>query len=90
MSDEDAIIEALKGNSTKSNRERGYGLRTSKNVVCKALDGGFILISGSAALVSNNKKENILTLPDFYWKGVIIAYRIPKPLSAVNIYEYIE
>jgi len=91
LSDEQAIIEAMSGNSIKSETERGYGLRTSKDVICKALAGGeFILLSGSAVLVSLNKRENIVTLPDFYWQGVVISYRIPKPDKPVNISDFLE
>lgn len=90
LSDEDAIIEVMKGNSTKSNNERGYGVRTSKRVVCEGLAGEFILVSGSAALVSANKKEKIVSMPDFYWQGVIIAYRIPNPFGSIDISPYLE
>lgn len=90
LSDEDAIIEVMKGNSTKSNNERGYGVRTSKRVVCEGLTGEFILVSGSAALVSANKKEKIVSMPDFYWQGVIVAYRIPNPSGSIDISPYLE
>jgi len=91
LSDADAIIEAVRGNSVKSDKERGYGIRTSKKVVCSALKGGgFILISGSAGLVSVNNKENIVSFPNFYWQGTIIAYRIPKPLGPLDISQFLE
>ena len=90
LSDEDAITEVMKGNSTKLNSERGYGVRTSKRVVCEGLTGEFILVSGSAALISVNKKERIVSMPDFYWQGVIIAYRIPKPANSIDISPYLE
>lgn len=88
---EQAITEAMKGNSVKKEKERGYGLRTSKEVVCKALNGGgFILISGSSALVSTKQGDNLVSLPDFYWQGVIISYRIPKPTGAIDYLKYTE
>ena len=40
LSDVDAIKQALEGYSTKRDKERGYGIRTSIRVVCEAL-GGF-------------------------------------------------
>jgi len=89
FSDEDAILEVIKGNSVKKDTSRGYGVRTSKDVVRKALKGGgFIMISGSCALISVGKKEKLVSLPNFYWQGVIIAYRIPKPTGAVDYLKY--
>ncbi len=34
--------------SSKSNKERGYGIYMSKKLICKALDGNFVLLSGNA------------------------------------------
>ena len=90
LSDVDAIKQALEGYSTKRDRERGYGIRTSIRVVCEALGGGFVLLSGNAALLSLDNKKSIVSLPGFYWQGVIIAYRIPKPTHPINITPYIE
>ncbi len=80
----------MKGNSVKKDKDRGDGVRTSKDVVCKALKGGgFILISGSYALVSIGKREKLVSLHNFYWQGVIVAYRIPKPTGYVDYLKYI-
>ena len=91
LTDEQAITEAMMGNSVKEDKERGYGLRTSKNVVCKALKGGgFILISGSCALVATNRSEKLVFLRDFHWQGAIVAYRIPKPTGDIDYLKYVE
>jgi len=90
LSDTDSIVEVLKGRSTKPSIERGYGVRTSKRVVCECLGGEFVFLSGSSALVANGKNQKIVTLPGFYWQGVIVAYRIPKPLGPVDISPYLE
>lgn len=90
LSDADAIIEVLKGNSTKPSVERGYGVRTSKRVVCECLGGEFILLSGAVALIASGKSQKIVELPKFYWHGVIIAYRIPKPSGPIDISPYLE
>lgn len=91
LTDARAITEAMRGNSVKKEKERGYGLRTSKEVVCKALNGGgFILISGSCALVSTKQGNNLVNLPGFYWQGVIISYRIPKPKGDIDYLRYTE
>ncbi len=90
VTDEVAITEVMKGNSTKADKERGYGVRTSKRVVCECLKGEFILISGSAGLFSKNNSEKLVSLPNFNWQGVIVSYRIPKPTDVVDISAYLE
>jgi hypothetical protein len=87
---EKAVEEVLSGNSTKPDKERGYGVRTSKRVVCEALGGQFILISGDAALLADKKEQKLVSLPGFNWQGVIIAYKIPKPVGYIDITPYLE
>lgn len=92
ISDEIAIEEVMKGNSTKLklNNERGFGVHTSKMAICEGLKGEFIMISGSAAIYSNCKKDRLISLKDFNWQGVIIAFRIPRPEGDVDITPYLE
>jgi len=90
LTDAESILEVMRGNSVKPGNERGYGVRTSRNLVCDGLGGEFIIISGSAALVSKKNYNNIATLKNFYWQGVIIAYRIPKPDKPIDISLYLE
>ncbi|MEK7496428.1 MAG: hypothetical protein AAB657_00820 [Patescibacteria group bacterium] len=90
ISDLDAITEAMRGHSTKPDKERGYGVSTSKRVVCEGLNGEFILLSGSGVLVAKNTSERIASLPNFNWQGVIIAYRIPKPKAPIDISPFLE
>ena len=88
LSDIEAIREALKGNSTKG-EERGYGLRTSKDLITKGMQGEFILISGEALYFADSKKEQIFPFP-INWQGVIVSYRVPLPESKVDIYNFVE
>jgi len=90
FTDEKAIRMVMGGYSVKSDVERGYGVWTSKRVVCEGLRGSFILLSGSAALISDQGRDKIVELPNFYWQGVIVAYRIPKPTNLFDISEYVE
>lgn len=91
FTDKEAIIRVLKGYSTKKpDLERGYGVRTSKRVVCEGLGGDLILLSGNSAFYASKNKEEIIFLPNFYWQGVIIVYRIPQPKTSINITPYIE
>ena len=90
FSDGEAIKAALDGLSTKPEQARGYGIRTTRKIICDGLGGEFVIISGKAAFYSLQNKENIYKLCNFYWKGVIAAYRIPQPKAPIDIYEYIE
>jgi len=90
ISDCRAIELAMMGLSVKADTERGYGIRTSKRVICEGLNGGFLIVSGSAALICKGKKEKLIRLPSFDWQGVIIAYRIPQPRGAIDITPYWE
>lgn len=91
LSDEDALRAAMRGESTKPNleSERGFGIQTSKNIICEALEGQFILISGAAGLLIRKGKENLIPLPEFYWQGTIVAFRITKPLGPIDIYKFL-
>jgi hypothetical protein len=89
ITDKEAITKVMNGVSTKKERERGYGVRTSKDVVCKSMKGTFIFLSGSSVFIAKNNKEKFVDLPEFNWQGVIIAYRIPKPAGEVDIYPFI-
>jgi hypothetical protein len=90
ISDGESIKAAMSGNSTKDSKERGFGLRTSKKVVCEKLHGEFILLSGNSVLISKNNEEKIIKLPNFYWQGVVISYRIPFPKSKIDISDVLE
>jgi len=90
LSDEESIGKALEGFSTKKDKERGYGIRSSIKVVCEGLGGGFILISGSAAFISVGDKKAMVALPNFHWQGVIIAYRMPRPTHPIDIMPFVE
>ena len=59
-------------------------------MICKALGGGFMMVTGSAGLVATSKREVIASFPNFFWQGVIVAYRIPRPKQPVDIHPYLE
>jgi hypothetical protein len=90
LTDVEAIRQVMLGHSTKADKERGFGVRTSKNIVCDGLGGGFVLISGDAVLISEKRQDKLVRLPEFSWKGVIIAYRIPEPKGPLTISDYVE
>lgn len=89
INNREAIAKAMSGDSTKG-KERGYGIKTAKKTVCEGFKGEFLILSGDACLVSKGKEDQLFILPDFNWQGVILAYRIPFPKSAIDIYQYLE
>lgn len=70
-----AIEKAISGVSTKD-KERGFGMRTSKNMIEKGLKGKFILISGGAMLFN----DELIKFP-VKWQGTILALRIPQNIQ---------
>lgn len=95
--DIDAIDKVIQGISTKkllgsSFGERGYGVRTSINLITKSeLNGEIIIISGSAGYYAKGIQKPILfRIPNYNWWGVLITIRVHKPLTQINIYDYIE
>lgn len=85
-----AIQMAMSGESTKPGTDRGFGLRTSKKMICKGFNGEFTLISGNACLLSNNTEDKLFQLPGINWQGVILAARLPFPKAPVEYLKYIE
>lgn len=76
--------------SSKSNKERGYGIYMSKKLICKALDGNFVLLSGNAGWNIDSDSSNMTEIANFYWQGVIASYRINFPNKQVDFYDFLE
>lgn len=88
--DSAAIDAALKGQSTRPQGGRGYGLRTSAAL---AVDGwrGSCLIASQRALwyhANGASPEREVGLP--LWAGTVVAFSLPLPLRAVDLYTYVE
>ena len=90
ISHSDSIGQVMIGNSTKSAKERGYGVKTSRKLICNGLNGSFLILSGNAVLIVESKQEKFLELDKVEWQGVILAYRIPLFKQPFNIYPYLE
>lgn len=87
----DAIRYAMSGYSTKPGVDRGFGVRTSRNMVCEALHGEFTMITGNACLLSKfGEKDKLFILPELNWQGVVLSYRIPFPRVPIEYVKYIE
>ncbi|MBC5623551.1 MULTISPECIES: hypothetical protein [Butyricimonas] len=93
-SDLEAIQAANRGISTKNlpNAEnRGYGIITSRRMLTDGLNGQYIMISGSAMYARDRNLDQFIVLPDkIYWKGTIIALRIPYINRKFQYINYIE
>ncbi|NOQ55959.1 MAG: ATP-binding protein, partial [Nanohaloarchaea archaeon] len=90
FNDTEAIIQALKGVSSK-NKERGYGLSSNLNLFINGLGGEVLIISGIGAIYWSKTAQKIYKLPDIYkLKGTLISIRIPYPVKMVDIYDYID
>lgn len=89
LSDEKAIELALSGESTKPGNERGCGLNMIIKIICEGLKGEVLLVSGSSlAFFKESKTPNLLNLDNFSWKGLIVAFRIPKTNKKINTEKY--
>lgn len=83
----DAVETMVKGGSTKSNKERGFGVHTSREMLIDGLKGTFVFLSGNALLINYD-------LFDFKVNstGTLILLRIPalNHNTDFNIYSYTE
>jgi hypothetical protein len=79
--DEQAIQAAIGGNSTKDDLHRGFGIRTSRNMLVNGLGGRYFLLSGNSFLFSRPGHPEAVTVlppePGISWPGTYLAMRIP-------------
>jgi anti-sigma regulatory factor (Ser/Thr protein kinase) len=89
--DIDAIEAVLKGYSTKQQKERGFGIRTSSKIIVNGLSGTIIIGSGSALSVNSFKNYSLDKL-GWFNKGTYIIIRIPTSnfKNDFTIYDYLE
>lgn len=90
-SDIEAIEAVLEGNSTKQTKERGFGVRTSINLIVNGLGGNVVLGSGSA-ISSNIKKTITIEQLGWYHQGAFVVIRIPLQEIKKNfsLYDFVE
>lgn len=74
-----ALESCLNGKSTKGGIDRGYGISTSINMLCRGLNGRFFMFSGNSFTVQGKEKSDIVVsdIKHIFWKGVLICLRIP-------------
>lgn len=92
---EKALQSALMGESSKLDIMRGFGFRTSKNLLVNGLKGKFFLISGNAFLYSAPDVPDRIRTLDAHavgsWPGTMVYMRIPFAGSSdFDFYQFVE
>lgn len=89
--DTKALFEAINGHSTKSDVERGFGLRTSLKLLTKGLHGECLIVSRRGGLIVTDEKKTLYNMDKNHeFSGTLICVRVPYIYKDVNIYDYIE
>jgi anti-sigma regulatory factor (Ser/Thr protein kinase) len=94
LSDMEAIKAANRGLSSKNlpdAENRGFGIRTSKQMLIHGLGGQYLMISGSSLYLKSCNLDTFYSMPHgLRWNGTIVALRIPYHSSSFNYINYIE
>jgi anti-sigma regulatory factor (Ser/Thr protein kinase) len=94
LSDIEAIKAANRGLSSKNlpdAENRGFGIRTSKQMLIQGLGGQYLMISGSSLYIKTVNLDSFYSMPrGLRWNGTIVALRIPYHSSSFNYINYIE
>ena len=94
LSDMEAIKAANRGLSSKNlpdAENRGFGIRTSKQMLIQGLGGQYLMISGSSLYIKTRNIDSFYSMPQaLRWNGTIVALRIPYHSASFNYIDYIE
>lgn len=79
--EEEAVRMALRGISTKEDfgHNRGFGLKTTANLVCDGLNGRIVLSSHNATLTRVNDATPYQIYDGYTWGGTTFAARLQPP-----------
>ena len=93
-SDMEAIKAANRGLSSKNlpdAENRGFGIKTSKQMLIQGLGGQYLMISGSSLYIKSRNLDSFYAMPrGLRWNGTIVALRIPYHSDIFNYIDYIE
>lgn len=93
-SDLEAIKAANRGLSSKNlpdAENRGFGIRTSKQMLIQGLGGQYLMISGGSFYIKSRNLDSFYVMPNgLRWNGTIVALRIPYHSETFNYIDYIE
>ena len=92
--DLEAIKDANRGLSSKNLTDaenRGFGIKTSKQMLIQGLGGQYLMISGSSLYIKSRNLDSFYVMPHgLRWNGTIVALRIPYHSATFNYIDYIE
>lgn len=92
--DLEAIKAANRGLSSKNlpdAENRGFGIRTSRQMLIQGLGGQYLMISGSSLYIKTRTLDSFYNMPHaLRWNGTIVALRIPYNSTTFNYIDYIE
>ena len=92
--DLEAIKAANRGLSSKNlpdAENRGFGIKTSKQMLIQGLGGQYLMISGSSLYIKTRNLDSFYVMPHgLRWNGTIVALRIPYHSATFNYIDYIE
>jgi len=92
--DLEAIKAANRGLSSKNlpdAENRGFGIKTSKQMLIQGLGGQYLMISGSSLYIKSRNLDSFYVMPHgLRWNGTIVALRIPYHSATFNYIDYIE
>lgn len=71
---------------------RGYGIKTTKNMLSSGLGGQYMIMSGNAIGLKSQTIDGIIQLPrGIRWNGTVIALRIPyQEKNSFKVCDYLE
>jgi hypothetical protein len=89
LEDDQAIVDALQGASSKKSNERGKGLGTTFGLTVRGYEGSMLVVSGKGALYRGLGQQQRFQLSDRYkYEGTLISISIPLTKKEVDLYEY--
>jgi hypothetical protein len=88
--DADAIIQAIRGVSTKPDGERGTGLGFVSNLITAGLCGEAVISSGKGFLYMGKDHDGLIfNDPRIFHQGTIIGLRMPYTAKKVEVSDFI-
>ena len=82
----EAITNAINGNSSKHDVERGAGIPGMVKILCEGYGGDIVIMSGDPLLYLNRENSDFYTL-DVPWSGAFVGLQFK--LSVINALAYL-
>lgn len=87
--DNEAINFAIDGKSTKGGGERGFGIRTSKDLLVNGLSGSFFMMSGHAFNYHSEIRNDLTSFPGKY-DGCFLSLQMKiNSLGSTDLYSFV-